>query len=441
MDNKSQNMIKPVTQDDVIASKAKYGDDSPQYNQNVTNLRKDTEKRRVINKLNSVVADTKHVDGSSSKQTKDIETLRNGYMRKNPMNVPIKEKFYDKLQQLREEQEQLDELKGYRSKKGQKLLQKVQKRAVNRMIYAADKGDVNTARKNQSVSQNAWDRFEIKEEEQLDETQDSLAGGLRKTDRPDLGLSNAPLNKKGKLSGNTKKWMKRFAKGSGTLYSRSLGKPKGMLPESEQLDELREPKNSKQRRKEVAAASAEAETDKIIRKHDEASGHRLKFIRTKDKKHADAAKESESEMSKAGTRGRKLRKIAKLDEANEEEARQKRLAKWVRKEPKPKKKGKNAELMAGWADEIRQVRASMQARKKKQLDEVSKELAMRASRKAEKAGFEADSLADRMSNAANTFGKTRAQQDDLDKKSAEARKKSNKKFKQKVKFRKYADKK
>lgn len=78
---------------------------------------------------------------------------------------------------------------------------------------------------------------------------------------------------------------------------------------------------------------------------------------------------------------------------------------------------------------------------KKQLDEVTKEFALDASRKAEKAGFEADSLADRMSNAANTFGKTREQQDDLDRKASEARKKSKKKFKQQQKFREYAAKK
>ncbi len=52
-----------------------------------------------------------------------------------------------------------------------------------------------------------------------------------------------------------------------------------------------------------------------------------------------------------------------LDEATEEEKRQKRLQRYVPK-PKKKKLGKNAELVAGWADEIKQVRASMQKRNK-----------------------------------------------------------------------------
>jgi len=66
-----------------------------------------------------------------------------------------------------------------------------------------------------------------------EETKDSLSGGLKRTD---LGLSDK-LNKKGKLSRKTQKWMKTLAHGSGTLYSRSLGKPKGHLPE-ETINEI-----------------------------------------------------------------------------------------------------------------------------------------------------------------------------------------------------------
>jgi len=70
-----------------------------------------------------------------------------------------------------------------------------------------------------------------------EETQDTLSGGLRRTDRSDLDLSKAPLNKKGKLSGNTKKWMKAFASPSHSLYSRKLSGPKGHLPE-ENINEV-----------------------------------------------------------------------------------------------------------------------------------------------------------------------------------------------------------
>lgn len=61
---------------------------------------------------------------------------------------------------------------------------------------------------------------------------------------------------------------------------------------------------------------------------------------------------------KVGIKGRKLLIDKKLKEENSDEAaRQKRLAKLWGKDPKPKKKGKNAELMAGWADEIRHIKA------------------------------------------------------------------------------------
>jgi hypothetical protein len=68
----------------------------------------------------------------------------------------------------REEVEELDELKGYQGNKGQKLLGKVQKRAVNRLMKAADDGDVKNAKKNQRVANQAYDRFN-EEAEQVDE--------------------------------------------------------------------------------------------------------------------------------------------------------------------------------------------------------------------------------------------------------------------------------
>lgn len=70
-----------------------------------------------------------------------------------------------KMKAKKLEEEQLDELKGYQSAKGQKLLQKVQKRAVSRSIKAADAGDAKNAKKNQEVANNAWDRFDVKEEQ------------------------------------------------------------------------------------------------------------------------------------------------------------------------------------------------------------------------------------------------------------------------------------
>ena len=47
--------------------------------------------------------------------------------------------------------------------RGQKMLTKVQKRAVDRMIKAADKGDAKNAKKNQDTANRAWDRMDTSE--------------------------------------------------------------------------------------------------------------------------------------------------------------------------------------------------------------------------------------------------------------------------------------
>ena len=58
-------------------------------------------------------------------------------------------------------EEQLDELKGYQGRKGQKLLGKVFKRAGKRAADAAWK-DPKTAKRNSETANNAWDRFDEK---------------------------------------------------------------------------------------------------------------------------------------------------------------------------------------------------------------------------------------------------------------------------------------
>ena len=59
-------------------------------------------------------------------------------------------------------EETLNELQGYQGRKGQQLLDKVHKRATKRLMKSADDGDVKTARKNQIVQHQAYER--IKEE-------------------------------------------------------------------------------------------------------------------------------------------------------------------------------------------------------------------------------------------------------------------------------------
>lgn len=70
----------------------------------------------------------------------------------------------------------------------------------------------------------------------------------------------------------------------------------------------------------------------------------------------EEAEDDESEDSDGAEPSHDMYKAANMNEDAAEEARQKRLAKWVKKEPKPKKKGKMAELMAGFPDEVRKMR-------------------------------------------------------------------------------------
>jgi hypothetical protein len=77
--------------------------------------------------------------------------------------MDIKENFYSKLQTIREEAEQLDELKGYGNKK---LLLRVANRAINRMKLPPNDGsklstkEIASNKKNSKVSRRAFDKME-----------------------------------------------------------------------------------------------------------------------------------------------------------------------------------------------------------------------------------------------------------------------------------------
>lgn len=80
--------------------------------------------------------------------------------------MTIKERFYANLDLIREEAEQLDELRGYRKKKlfGKDPLVAVANRAINRMKLPPHKGklspeELKSNRKNRKVSQMAFDRM------------------------------------------------------------------------------------------------------------------------------------------------------------------------------------------------------------------------------------------------------------------------------------------
>jgi len=97
-----------------------------------------------------------------------------------------------------------------------------------------DKAEADAAKEKRTKAAKRTIRFQqyADKKKLKEETSDVLDKGLKRTD---LGLSDK-LNKKGKLSKHTQKWMKTLASGSGSLYSRSLGKPKGHLPEEKKSD-------------------------------------------------------------------------------------------------------------------------------------------------------------------------------------------------------------
>ncbi len=87
--------------------------------------------------------------------------------------------------------------------KGQKMLTKVQKRAVDRMIKADDKRDAKDAKKNQQTANRAWDRMD---------TSESMNERVRDPEDWDEGNTEPPNNFAVYING--KKW-KVFA-GRGT---------------------------------------------------------------------------------------------------------------------------------------------------------------------------------------------------------------------------------
>lgn len=156
----------------------------------------------------------------------------------------------------------------------------------------------------------------------------------------------------------------------GSLTKGDYRKPsfkKRNLPEEEQLNELHG----------KTKIALQAVKKRLEKRHDaewEATHEKRAREKLKGSEKTKKEDKSRNDLAKRWLRADRAEK--KLSEATEEEKRQKRLAKWVPKEKK-KKLGKNAQLMAGWADEIRQVRAGMKAhqeklkaRREKKLDEA-----------------------------------------------------------------------
>jgi hypothetical protein len=82
------------------------------------------------------------------------------------------------------------------------------------------------------------------------------------------------------------------------------------------LNELREPKDDKKRRKETLKVSTEREGDKWMDKlYPAATDARKKAIKSKDKKDIDAANKATDDLHRSGKRWRKLDKASeKVDE-------------------------------------------------------------------------------------------------------------------------------
>lgn len=97
--------------------------------------------------------------------------------------------------------------------KGQKMLTKVQKRAVDRMIKADDKRDAKAAKKNQDTANRAWDRMtdkDLEEDWQKVNKKDKTDGMSKKAvnayrrENPGSKLKTAVTTKPGKLKKGSK---------------------------------------------------------------------------------------------------------------------------------------------------------------------------------------------------------------------------------------------
>lgn len=130
---------------------------------------------------------------------------------------------------------------------------------------------------------------------------------------------------------------------------------RNMNKEETQLDEL----------KASTARSAEHKAaEKYYTDYGDESDARKEYLRKRSPEAREKVEAAKAKREKSKNRVIRFQKYADKKEAEEklsedaaEEARQKRLSKLWGKDPKPKKKGKMAELMAGWPDEIRQMRA------------------------------------------------------------------------------------
>ena len=207
-----------------------------------------------------------------------------------------------------------------------------------------------------------------KVKKKLDESKDVLDKGLKRTD---LGLSDK-LNKKGKLSKHTQTWMKRLSSGSGSLYSRDLGKPKGHLPEDYDHDaaaDARETgniktgarKGSKERKKwerwhkhDINRAVTGMEGRKEGKKIEEQQLNEIS--RKLAKRYVKKATSSAEKKAKNHNTGRALQRLSYVDLATDKL----KKAKWTRKSKVPATK----------------------KLKEENLNEVSKALAKRATDKA-----------------------------------------------------------
>jgi len=107
--------------------------------------------------------------------------------------------------------------------KGQKMLTKVHKRAVDRMIKADDKRDANDAKKNQQSANRAWDRFSEKEK-----YGEGVAEG--DVDEAKYQGREVPLGKK--MAGDVKKSKVYVRKPNGNIVKVNFGDKKMRIKKS-----------------------------------------------------------------------------------------------------------------------------------------------------------------------------------------------------------------
>ena len=194
-------------------------------------------------------------------------------------------------------------------------------------------------------------------------------GGFKDSEKREVDTSTKLRKKAVKFADYVDK--KKFSEETKQLEFRPTSIPdKDQGPFTKNLKIIKKSDCAKEKLDEVSAELAQRASDKADQKASKLASKHMNWSKTsnKDKKYRRGIAKQETKAIKQHLKFSDYAAKKSMKEDAEAD-RQKRLAKWTKfnqdtnHNEKPKKKGKNAELVAGWKDDIKKVRAGMKEAK------------------------------------------------------------------------------